>query len=100
MEHYYWFALKSVPLVGNVTFLRLISHFGSPQAALAATPRELSQVKGVSAQAAASLLSHDYGSFAQSECDRVAASGARVVDILSESYPKLLMEIPDPPPYQ
>ena len=99
MEYYYWFALKSVPLVGNVTFLRLISHFGSPQAALNATERELSQVKGVSAQAATSLLNHDYHSFAQAECDRVAASGTRVVSILSESYPKLLMEIPDPPPY-
>jgi DNA processing protein len=99
MEHYYWFALKSVPLVGNVTFLRLISHFGSPQAALAATARDLSQVKGVSAGAAAALLSHDYRPFAQAECDRVAAAGARVVDILSENYPKLLLEIPDPPPY-
>jgi DNA processing protein len=99
MEYYYWFALKSVPLVGNVTFLRLISHFGSPQAALAATARELSQVKGVSAGAVAALLSHDYQPFAQAECDRVAASGARVVDILSENYPKLLLEIPDPPPY-
>jgi DNA processing protein len=36
MEHYFWFALKSVPQVGNVTFLRLISHFGSPQRALEA----------------------------------------------------------------
>ena len=99
MEHYYWFALKSVPLVGNVTFLRLISHFGSPQRALAASARELSEVRGVSAAAQASLLSHDHHPFARAECDRLAASGARVVDILSERYPKLLMEIPDPPPF-
>ena len=99
MEHYHWFALKSVPLIGNVTFLRLISHFGSPERALAATARELAQVKGLSAAAAASLLSHDYHTFARAECDQLAASGARVVDILSESYPKLLLEIPDPPPY-
>ena len=99
MEHYHWFALKSVPLIGNVTFLRLISHFGSPERALAASARELSLVKGLSAAAAASLLSHDHHPFARAECDRLAASGARVVDILSESYPKLLLEIPDPPPY-
>ena len=98
-HHYYWFALKSVPLVGNVTFLRLISHFGSPERALAATARELAEVKGVSAAAQASLLSHDYEPFARGECERLAASGARVVDILSEAYPKLLLEIPDPPPY-
>ena len=27
MDHYFWFALKSVPLVGNVTFCRLLHHF-------------------------------------------------------------------------
>jgi DNA processing protein len=97
--HYYWFALKSVPLVGNVTFLRLISHFGSPERALAATARELAEVKGVSAAAQASLLGHDGAPFARGECERLAVSGARVVDILSEAYPKLLLEIPDPPPY-
>jgi len=99
MEHYYWFALKSVPLIGNVTFLRLLAHFGTPERALAATARELSNVKGVSGAAAASLLSHDGNPFAQAECARLAQAGAVVVDILSECYPKLLMEIPDPPPY-
>jgi DNA processing protein len=99
MEHYYWFALKSVPLIGNVTFLRLLAHFGTPERALAATAPELSAVRGVSGAAAASLLSHDGGPFAKAECERVAQTGAAVVDILSERYPKLLMEIPDPPPY-
>ncbi|HEY5512098.1 MAG TPA: DNA-processing protein DprA [Geomonas sp.] len=99
MEHYYWFALKSVPLIGNVTFLRLLAHFGTPERALAATASELSAVRGVSGAAAASLLSHDGRPFAKAECERVAQTGAAVVDILSERYPKLLMEIPDPPPY-
>jgi DNA processing protein len=100
LEHYYWFALKSVPLIGNVTFLRLLSHFGTPERALAATARELSAVKGLSHAAAASLLSHDYHPFATAECERIVRTpDAVVVDILSERYPKLLMEIPDPPPY-
>jgi len=99
MEHYYWFGLKSVPLVGNVTFLRLLAHFGSPERALQATPEELARVKGLSRPAAASILSHDYRGFAKEECDKVAACGARIVDVLSERYPRLLMEIPDPPPF-
>jgi DNA processing protein len=99
MEHYFWFALKSVPQVGNVTFLRLISHFGSPQQVLEATARELAQVRGVSAAAQASLIRHDWRPFAELECERLAAAGARVVDILSERYPRPLMEIPDPPPF-
>ena len=99
MEYYYWFGLKSVPLVGNVSFLRLLAHFGSPERALQGTAGELRQVKGLSQAAAASLLSHDYRPFAEAECARLAASGAAVVDILSKRYPRLLMEIPDPPPY-
>lgn len=99
MDHYYWFALKSVPQVGNVTFLRLLAHFGSPEGALKASLRELRSVKGVSAAAARAIVSHDYAPLAAAECDRVAASGAQVVDVLSERYPRLLMEIPDPPPF-
>ena len=99
MDHYYWFALKSVPQVGNVTFLRLLSHFGSPERALAASMEELSRVKGVSASAAAAIKSHDCRDAARAECEKLAASGAEVVDILSGRYPRLLMEIPDPPPY-
>ncbi|HJV65436.1 MAG TPA: DNA-processing protein DprA [Geomonas sp.] len=99
MEYYYWFGLKSVPLVGNVTFLRLLSHFGSPERALSASAQELAQVKGLSKAAAASLLNHDFHPLARQECELLAGSGAQVVDILSERYPRLLMEIPDPPPY-
>jgi DNA processing protein len=99
MEHYYWFGLKSVPLVGNVSFLRLLSHFGTPERALRASAEELAQVKGLSRPAAASLLCHDFRPCADAECERLAASGAEVVDILSESYPRLLLQIPDPPPY-
>jgi DNA processing protein len=99
MEHFYWFALNSVPLVGNVSFLRLLAHFGTPERALAATARELSAVKGLSCAAAASILSHDGLPFARAECGRLAQTGAVVVDILSECYPKTLMEISDPPPY-
>lgn len=99
MEYYFWFGLKSVPLVGNVTFLRLLAHFGTPERALSASAQELSQVKGVTAAAAASLLSHDFHPLAQAECERVAQSGAVIVDILSERYPRLLMELTDAPPY-
>ncbi|UPU34518.1 DNA-processing protein DprA [Geomonas paludis] len=99
MDHYYWFALKSVPQVGNVTFLRLLAHFGSPQAALEASPEELAAVKGVSAAAARSIAGHDCRAQAEAECERVRAGGAQVVDILSGRYPRLLMQISDPPPF-
>lgn len=99
MTHYYWFALKSVPLVGNVTFRRLLERFDTPERVLAATESELSRVKGVSAAVAASIKSHDYREFAERECAAAEKAGVRVVDFLAADYPKVLLEIPDPPPY-
>ena len=60
MDHYYWFALKSVPQVGNVTFLRLLAHFGSPERALKASLRALGSVKGVSAAAARAIVTKSF----------------------------------------
>ncbi|QXE88062.1 DNA-processing protein DprA [Geomonas nitrogeniifigens] len=99
MDHYYWFALKSVPQVGNVTFLRLLAHFGSPEKALKASLDELCSVKGVSAAAARSIAEHDCRDEAAAECEKVQAAGVQVVDVLSERYPRLLMQIADPPPF-
>ncbi|KAF0218671.1 MAG: DNA processing [Geobacteraceae bacterium] len=99
MEHYFWFALKSVPLVGNVTFRRLLEHFDTPERALLASAEELATVKGVNATVVASIKNHDYRNFAEQECESVERNGCRVVNFLSGDYPKVLLEIPDPPPY-
>ncbi|RQW77981.1 MAG: DNA-protecting protein DprA [Geobacter sp.] len=99
MEDYWWFALKSVPMVGNVTFRRLLEQFGTPGRALRASEAELARAKGVGAAAAAAIRSHDYRPFAELECAKLLQSGAKVVTYLAEEYPKILLEIPDPPPY-
>lgn len=99
MEHYYWFALRSVPLVGNVTFRRLLERFETPKRVLHASPAELAAVKGVNAAVVASLASHDYRAFAERECREVEKHGVRVVDFLAADYPAALLEIPDPPPF-
>lgn len=99
MDHYYWFALKSIPFVGNVTFRRLLERFDTPERALKASAAELSTVKGVSAAAAASILTHDYRPFAERESEAVARHGVKVVDFLATDYPKVLLEISDPPPF-
>jgi DNA processing protein len=99
MEHYWWFALKSVPMVGNVTFRRLLEQFGAPERALQATEAELSRSKGIGAAAIAAIRNHDYRPFAEQECAKVARSGVRIVPFLAAEYPKILLEIPDPPPY-
>ena len=99
MEHFYWFALKSVPQVGNVTFRRLLEQFGTPARALDASAEELARIKGVSVAAAAAIGNHDYRPAAERECELLARSGARIVTLLDADYPRSLLEIPDPPPY-
>jgi DNA processing protein len=99
MDHYYWFALKSVPLIGNVTFRRLLEHFETPERVLGASADELGRVRGLSAAAIASLRSHEYRPSAEQECAAVARCGVRIVDFLSDHYPKVLLEIADPPPF-
>jgi DNA processing protein len=98
-EFYYWFALRSVPGVGNVTFRRLVEHFGSPARVLDAPLDQLALVKGVSRAAAVAITTHDYRRAAAHEADAFAKSGARLVTLLDSDYPPLLKEIPDPPPF-
>ncbi|WP_243370581.1 DNA-processing protein DprA [Geotalea sp. SG265] len=99
MDHYYWFALKSVPGVGNVTFRRLLETFETPERVLKASSEELGRVRGISPSLAASIAAHDYRRIADLECVAVAKNGARIVDFMAADYPKILLQISDPPPY-
>lgn len=98
-EAFYWFALTSVPLVGNVTCRRLVEHFGTPAKALAASFDELAAVKGVNSAAALSIITHDGRKAAELATVALTKSGARLVTLLDDQYPQLLKEISDPPPY-
>ena len=98
-ESYYWIGLKSVPGIGNVTFRRLLEHFGCPRDALSAKPGQLSMVKGVTPSIAEAIISGSWRSFADKECERLAASGAGLITFTSPDYPKSLFQISDPPPF-
>jgi DNA processing protein len=99
MEELYWIALRSVPQVGNVTFRRLIEHFGSPKQALSASERDLSAVRGITSAAIAALLRHDPHKAAEQEYRAVRNAGACIVTLHDPDYPQLLRHLPDPPPY-
>jgi DNA processing protein len=99
MEDFYWFALKSIPQVGNVTFRRLLEHFATPERVLNASTTELASVKGLHPVTIASIGSYDYRAEAERECEAVLRAGVKIITILSDNYPKDLLQIPDPPPY-
>jgi DNA processing protein len=99
MDKLFWLALKNVPHVGNVTFRRLLDHFGTPEKVLSASEHELAAVKGIPPAVVASLLKHDGISWAKEELESIKKSGARLITFHASDYPRLLRHLPDPPPY-
>lgn len=98
-DWYHWIALRVIPLVGTITFHRLLRHFGTPRGVLQASADELRQVPGLHAAAIGSILSFDPRPIAERECLAIERSGARIVTCQMEEYPPLLREIHDPPPF-
>ncbi len=99
MSDRYWIGLKSIAGIGNVTFRRLLEHFDTPEDALSASAARLGAVKGVTGATIEAITCGRWRTFAEDECARLAASGARLVTFTSAEYPKSLFEIPDPPPF-
>jgi DNA processing protein len=99
MKELHWIGLKAIPGIGNVTFRRLLERFETPEAALSAPSAALSRVRGVTPAILEAITQGSWQGFAEAECSRLAASGARLVTFTSADYPKSLFEIPDPPPF-
>jgi DNA processing protein len=99
MEEFSWIGLKAVPGIGSVTFRRLLERFDTPEAALAAAPRDLAGVRGATPPVVEAIREGSWRRFAEEECRRLVGSGARLVTFTSADYPKSLFEIPDPPPF-
>ena len=53
-----WFALKSVPGIGNYLFKRLMDRFGSPRRVFQAPAGELAQVIGITARLVSNIRRH------------------------------------------
>ena len=93
-----WFYLKSVPGVGNLLYKRLIDHFKSPQTVLEATEQDLLQVNGLTPRHAAAIKHHNPEGV-EAELALAQKKDYRIVTLTDSNYPKLLREIPDPPPF-
>ncbi len=94
-----WFALKSVPGVGNLLFRRLIERFGSPEAVLTADDSALLMVQGVTSRLVAAMRRHRATDTIERELEAVQQKGYTIVTQTDQRYPPLLRQIPDPPPF-
>ncbi len=96
---YWWFALNTVPGIGVVRFVALVKHFGSPQAALEATPKELNTMPEIGEKVARALKGQVDEKHAEDQLAKLDHHNARLVSILDTDYPDQLKRIYDPPPF-
>ncbi|MFC1829581.1 DNA-processing protein DprA [Thermodesulfobacteriota bacterium] len=94
-----WFALKSVPGVGNHLFKRLIERFRSPSTVFQAPEADLLEIEGVTHRLVSALKQHKTPEDVKQDLDLVFNRGYRIVTMTNADYPLLLREIPDPPPF-
>ena len=93
-----WLALRSVRGVGNVTYRTLLERFASPQAVFAASVAGLTQA-GVQPAVARAIVGFDEWSAVDTELERIAEAGLRVVTWADAEYPVNLTHVHDPPPF-
>ncbi|MDM8008722.1 MAG: DNA-processing protein DprA [Phycisphaerae bacterium] len=94
IEHLRWSLTNQV---GPITFARLIERFGSAQAALGASVRQLESIDGVGPSTAEVIArSRDQADVA-CEVALAARHGVRIICRDDEDFPAPLRHIPDPP---
>lgn len=91
-----WLQLALTPGLGPATFQRMLRHFGLPQQILAAKRSELGSFTTPAVLAA--LDSEAVAQTAARSLAWAAQPGCSIVTLADETYPRLLLEIPDPPP--
>jgi DNA processing protein len=94
-----WFLLKSVPGVGNLLARRLIDRFKSPRNVFQASAKELIQVEGVSGRHVTAIKNHKMPAAVEEELKLLDRKGYQIVTLTHSRYPRLLRQIPDPPPF-
>jgi DNA processing protein len=92
----YWVGFNRVPFIEPVRVQKLIEHFGDLENAWVAQPTEL---RGVLDDRAIQSLEKVRRELAlDREMERIEQSGISVITIQDDDYPRLLREIPAPPP--
>ena len=93
-ERALWFAWSQIPGMGPILQKRMAQHFGSLDAAWAASPDQLLSVEGIGLKVAWAIAEH------RPKIDLAAVDRApgKLVTPADLAYPDLLYEIPDPPP--
>lgn len=90
-----WLTLCLTPGLGTAPLRRLLQEFGLPENILAADPNALTRIAGV---AAGGLKSGAAQPAVDHALKWAAQPGHHVVTLADSAYPRMLLEISDPPP--
>jgi DNA processing protein len=92
----HWVALSLIPGIGSQTFCLLLRRFGAPENVFAAPLAELTQV--VPNKIAQLIADGPDLTAASPTLDWLKTPANHLITLADNTYPKLLLEIPDPPP--
>lgn len=90
-----WLSLCLTPGLGASTVRRLIEAFGPPESILSADPADVARIAGDST---AALRTGAAQAEVQRALEWASRPGCYIVTLADARYPRLLLEIPDPPP--
>jgi len=91
-----WLRLSLTPGIGPATLRGLLSKYGLPDAVLARSRSELAQFASSTSLDAMNSASVDRA--VERALGWLKDEGCAIVTLADESYPRALLEIPDPPP--
>ncbi|MCW7752935.1 DNA-processing protein DprA [Desulfobotulus sp. H1] len=95
-----WLKLQAVPGIGPLRFARLMATFGDADRVILASREELARTPGISPRIAGAIqhLRNQADTPFIQEITTAQSEGVTMVGLGMDTYPKLLTEIPDPPP--
>lgn len=93
-----WLALSFIPGLGQHRYLKLLKEFRYPKAILKAEEKELRNF-GLSERVIKNIKRHDWRKEVERELQRLSDSNTKFITYYDHSYPSLLKEVYDPPPF-
>lgn len=96
-EQAFWFAWSQIPGVGSTLVYRLYQHFGTLQTAWEADVAAILEVDGIGLQTALAIAQARSGFKVEHRFDDHVQQNPNVWTPVDADYPRLLLELPDPP---
>ncbi len=95
-----WFILREIPFLGNVMYKKLIHHFQNPEKVLNASENQLKSIDNISVKIINGITNHKkFQNSAKRELEKIISKNINIVTLTDPSYPPLLKQINDPPPF-